>query len=350
MIRPHTVPGLNRNEPGHNMAKLLVGSEGTLGFFTRIQLDLSPIPPARVLGVCHFPTFYKAMDATQHIVKLDPAAVELVDRTMIELSREIAMFKPDGRPLRARQARRDPAGRVRRREPRRREAQAGAAGRADGRSRLSRLASSRRPTPPSRRAVWEVRKQGLNIMMSMKGDGKPVSFIEDCAVPLDDLAEYTDRLTKVFRKHGTEGTWYAHASVGTLHVRPIINLKEADGAKKMRAIAEEAFAMVREYKGSHSGEHGDGLVRSEFHEAMFGSTLVRAFEAVKDAFDPDGLFNPGKIVRPHRDGRPHAVPLSAGLRADAASRRRSTGRRGAASTAPPRCATTTASAANSTPA
>ena len=135
-------------------------------------------------------------------------------------------------------------------------------------------------------------------MMSMKGDGKPISFIEDCAVRLEDLAEYTDRLTQVFHKHGTVGTWYAHASVGTLHVRPVINLKQELGAKQMRAIAEEAFAMVREYKGSHSGEHGDGLVRSEFHEPMFGSRLVRAFEEVKDTFDPTGLFNPGKIVRP----------------------------------------------------
>ena len=135
-------------------------------------------------------------------------------------------------------------------------------------------------------------------MMSMKGDGKPISFIEDCAVRLEDLAEYTDRLTQVFHKHGTVGTWYAHASVGTLHVRPVINLKQELGAKQMRAIAEEAFAMVREYKGSHSGEHGDGLVRSEFHEPMFGSRLVRAFEEVKDTFDPAGPVQPGQIVRP----------------------------------------------------
>jgi Fe-S oxidoreductase len=152
--------------------------------------------------------------------------------------------------------------------------------------------------PVFQSAVWTVRKEGLNIMMSMKGDGKPISFIEDCAVRLEDLAEYTDRLTQVFHKHGTVGTWYAHASVGTLHVRPVINLKQELGAKQMRAIAEEAFAMVREYKGSHSGEHGDGLVRSEFHEPMFGSRIVRAFEEVKDKFDPGGLFNPGKIVRP----------------------------------------------------
>src|SRR6185437_13444483 len=111
--------------------------------------------------------------------------------------------------------------------------------------------------PAFQRAVWEVRQHGLNIMMSMKGDGKPVSFIEDCAVPLDDLADYTARLTAVFDRYGVQGTWYAHASVGCLHVRPVLNMKDGGDVRKMRGIAEEAFAMVREYKGSHSGEHGD---------------------------------------------------------------------------------------------
>jgi Fe-S oxidoreductase len=137
-------------------------------------------------------------------------------------------------------------------------------------------------------------------MMSMKGDGKPVSFIEDCAVQLEDLAEYTDRLTRVFEKYGTTGTWYAHASVGCLHVRPILNMKDASGAKKMRAIMEETLEIVEQYKGSHSGEHGDGLARSEFHERMFGTRMLRAFEEVKASFDPAGLFNPGKIVHAQR--------------------------------------------------
>jgi len=132
--------------------------------------------------------------------------------------------------------------------------------------------------------------------MSMKEAGKPVSFVEDCAVPLEHLAEYTDRLTQLFERHRTRGTWYAHASVGCLHVRPVLNLRLDKDVNAMRAIAEEAFEMVRAYKGSHSGEHGDGMLRSEFHEQMFGARLVRAFEEVKDSFDPAGLFNPGKIV------------------------------------------------------
>ncbi len=153
--------------------------------------------------------------------------------------------------------------------------------------------------PVLQKEIWEVRKAGLNIMMSMKGDGKPVSFIEDCAVPLEHLAEYTDRLTKVFEKHGTRGTWYAHASVGTLHVRPILDMRR-DGAEKMRAIAEEACAMVREFKGAYSGEHGDGLVRSEWIEPILGSRLTGALAEVKALLDPKGLMNPGKIVRPTR--------------------------------------------------
>src|SRR6185503_6615512 len=139
--------------------------------------------------------------------------------------------------------------------------------------------------------LWEVRKAGLNLMMSLKGDGKPVSFIEDCAVPLAHLAEYTAALTDVFERNGTHGTWYAHASVGTLHVRPILDMRR-DGAIKMRAIAEEASALVRKFRGAYSGEHGDGLCRGEWIAWQFGPALNDAFRAIKREFDPGNLFNP----------------------------------------------------------
>ena len=293
------VGGYNINEITEadtaNFARLLVGSEGTLAFFTRLQLELQPIPQHKVLGICHFPTFHQAMDSAQHIVKLGPSAVELVDRTMIDLSREIPMFRAT-------------VDRFVRGEP---EALLLVEFAGDDRNEQLRklgelvelMADLGFPNAvvealdaDFQSAVWDVRKAGLNIMMSMKGDGKPVSFIEDCAVQLEDLAEYTDRLTSVFEKHGTTGTWYAHASVGCLHVRPILNMKDPGGAQKMRAIMEETLDIVQEYKGSHSGEHGDGLARSEFHERMFGTRMLRAFEEVKASFDPAGMFNPGKIV------------------------------------------------------
>lgn len=296
------VGGYNINvltEEQPNLGQLLVGSEGTLGFFQRLHLEVQPLPSHKVLGVCHFPTFYAAMDSTQHIVKLGPAAVELVDRTMIDLARDIPIFAPT-------------VNRFVQGEP-----QAlllvefAGADRAEQLQSLQQLvelmgdlgfpnAVVEATDHEFQHAVWEVRKSGLNIMMSMKGDGKPVSFIEDCAVRLEDLAEYTRRLTEIFEKHGTSGTFYAHASVGCLHVRPILNMKEQEGASKMRAIVEETLEVVREYKGSHSGEHGDGISRSEFHEAMFGARMVKNFEEVKQLFDPGGTFNPGKIVNPHK--------------------------------------------------
>ena len=294
------IPSKQAEQP-LNLAHLLVGSEGTLAYSNRVQLKLSPLPQHKVLGVCHFPTFYQAMAATQHIVKLKPTAVELVDRTMIDLARDIAAFRatvdqfvkgsPDALLLVEFAGDEQTEQLQRLKELVVLMADLGFADTHNG-SVVEAI------DPAFQSAIWEVRKSGLNIMMSMKGDGKPISFIEDCAVRLEDLAEYTDRLTQVFHKYGTTGTWYAHASVGCLHVRPIVNLKQAEGAQQMRAIAEEAFTMVRDYKGSHSGEHGDGLVRSEFHEAMFGQRMVANFAEVKTLFDPDNRLNPGKIVKP----------------------------------------------------
>jgi len=301
------IPNVQRRVAGYNLdmardsafnlANIAVGSEGTLGCFRRIKLKLSPLPPHKVLGVAHFDKFYDAMSMSQHIVELEPAAVELVDRTMIELSRDIGAFRetvdmairgePDAVLL----------------------VEFAGVDREEQLRRLARLhelmADHGYPDrvvdlvePGEQRAFWEVRKAGLNIMMSMKGDGKPVSFIEDCAVPLEHLADYTARLTEVFEKHGTSGTWYAHASVGCLHVRPVLDMRQSRAASQMRAIAEEACALVREYKGSYSGEHGDGLVRSEWIETLYGPRLAAAFAEIKKVFDPMGLMNPGKIVAP----------------------------------------------------
>ncbi len=294
------VPGKNNV----NLAHVLVGGEGTLAFSTRIELKLSPLLGRRAVGACHFGSFYEAMDAAQHLVRLKPIAVELIDRTMIELARQIAIFRPTleqfvrGEPeavLLVEFGEDDHDENLRRLE-RLKEAM-GDLGFGWDRSGAKWGGVVEVLDGGLQAAITEVRTSGLNIMMSMKEQGKPVSFVEDCAVPLEHLADYTSRLTQVFEKHGTRGTWYAHAGSGCLHVRPILNLRQEKDVRAMRAIAEEAFAMVREYKGSHSGEHGDGLVRSEFNEPMFGSRLARAFEQVKDRFDPNGLYNPGKIVR-----------------------------------------------------
>ncbi len=290
--RPYTDDG------SVNLAHLLIGAEGTLAYTKNITLRLSPLPRFRALGVVNFPTFRAAMEAPQHIVTLGPSAVELVDRIMIDLSLANPAFRPtveaaligspaaillveftgeDDRTVRA---------------------------------RLKELVALMEdlglpgsvieiPDGRTQKQLWEVRKAGLNIMMSLKGDGKPVSFIEDCAVPLQHLAEYTAALSEVFAKYGTHGTWYAHASVGTLHVRPILDMRRdgsSGGAAKMRAIAEEASALVRRYKGAYSGEHGDGLCRGEWIQWQFGTAINDAFRAIKRHLDPINLFNPGKIV------------------------------------------------------
>jgi FAD/FMN-containing dehydrogenase/Fe-S oxidoreductase len=293
--RPYTADG------SVNLAHLLVGSEGTLALTRSLKLQLSPLPRAKVLGVVNFPTFYKAMDSAQHIVRLGEGtltAVELVDRTMIELSLQNPAFAPVirgaviGQPdavLLVEFSGEEKAPLVRHLD------------------RLVELMGDlglpncvvRLEDDVPQKALWEVRKAGLNIMMSLKGDGKPVSFIEDCAVPLEHLAEYTDALTQVFRRHGSRGTWYAHASVGTLHVRPILDMRR-DGAPKMRQIAEEAAALVRKYRGAYSGEHGDGLCRGEWIQWQFGPRITEAFGRIKQLFDPQRLLCPRRMVEAPR--------------------------------------------------
>ncbi|GJD79259.1 hypothetical protein NBEOAGPD_2483 [Methylobacterium gregans] len=279
-----------------NLAHLLVGSEGTLAATTAVTLKLSRLPAHRVMGVCHFPSFRAAMETTRAIVDLAPVAVELVDNNVLVLGADIPLFRTTladitrGQPnclLLTEFAGDDLA--ALRRDLKRLDACMSDHGFPDAVVEVV--------EPARQRTVWEVREACLNIMMSMKGDAKPVSFIEDCAVPLERLADYTDAVTEVFSKHGTRGTWYAHASVGCLHVRPILDMKQSGDVARMRAIAEETAELVRYYKGSYSGEHGDGISRSEFVEPLFGARLTRAFEMVKDGFDPGNHLNPGKIVR-----------------------------------------------------
>ena len=301
------IPNEGMQPQTHNLAHLLVGSEGTLAYSTEIELKLWPLPTQRVLGVCHFPSFHQAMDATQHLVKLGPHAVELVDNTMIALARDIDMYASSIKEF----VRGKPAAIL--------LVEFAFETHDENLTHLSRLQECMNDLgfswggtgkqwggvidavdPAMQARIGEVRKAGLNIMMSMKSEGKPVSFVEDCAVELPDLASFTAELTEVFNKHDSPATWYAHASVGCLHVRPVLNMKLEKDANTMRDIAEEAFDLVLKYKGSHSGEHGDGISRSEFHTKMFGEQMVRCFTEVKKRFDPENLFNPGKIINAPR--------------------------------------------------
>ena len=300
--RPYTADG------SVNLAHLLIGSEGTLALTRSLTLRLAELPRAKVLGVVNFPTFYQAMDAAQHIVKLGQgmplgqlSAVELVDRTMIELSLQNPAFAPTIRTALSPHINGGMPEAVL-------LVEFSGPSKGDIAHKLKELVELMGDLglPGSvvemvddapQKNLWEVRKAGLNIMMSLRGDGKPVSFIEDCAVPLESLAEYTEALTGVFRKYGSRGTWYAHASVGTLHVRPILDMRR-DGAAKMRAIAEEASALVRRYKGAFSGEHGDGLCRGEWIGWQFGPRISEAFAQIKREMDPGQLLSPHRIVNP----------------------------------------------------
>jgi Fe-S oxidoreductase/FAD/FMN-containing dehydrogenase len=298
-----------------NVARLLVGSEGTLAFFSRIRLRLSALPGSRALGVAHFPGLLQALDAVQHIVRLEPSAVELVDANVLRLAAE----RPDFRAAMATFVRGRPGALL--------LVEFDAAdGSVDLSPRLAALdellADLGHPnavvparTPKEQGAVWSVREAGLNIVMSMAGPRKPISFIEDCAVPLEHLAEYARRVDDIFRRHGTDGTWYAHASVGCLHVRPAIDLRDPADLALVRRIAEEVHEVVRQLEGTHSGEHGDGLLRSEFLRPMLGDRMVSAFEEVKRTFDPEGILNPGKIVHPPRMDDPTLLRYAPGYRA-----------------------------------
>ncbi|MEX2048674.1 MAG: FAD-linked oxidase C-terminal domain-containing protein [Gemmatimonadota bacterium] len=296
---------LARLHPEHEqIAQLLVGSEGTLAFFTRLRLKLRPLPAKRALAVCHFAGLLEALDTVQHLVRLRPSAVELVDRTVLSLAAE----RPDFRSAIGRFVRGTPGALLLVEF----SAEPGEPDPAPLLGELETLLADlgyagsvlRVEAPAAQAEVWSVRQAGLSIVMSMAGPRKPVSFIEDCAVPLEHLAEYARSVDEIFARHDVEGTWYAHASVGCLHVRPALNLKDPEDVARVRSIADATHRVVRELGGTHSGEHGDGILRSEFLRPMLGDRMADAFAEVKRTFDPNGLLNPGKIVdAPRMDDR-----------------------------------------------
>jgi len=293
------VSGYNLDElldsSNFNVAKLMVGSEGTLGVVTEVKLRLEPLPMLRRLAVLHFSNQMAAIQNLPAILRLKPTALEFLDRHTVEL----AKFNPSSAGLCAEflsgspdalllvefsgDDEDDPAQRI-----------------AEMR-RIPELthdvyAVHLARTPAEQARVWAVRKSALGILASAKGDFRPVPFIEDSCVPVEHLAEYVEGIQDICRVRGRGLTFYAHAGVGVLHFRPLLNLKQTEDLRLLQEISEEAFQLVRRFGGSWSGEHGDGLARSYKLREFFGDEVYEAFREVKRLFDPVGLMNPGKIV------------------------------------------------------
>ncbi len=277
-----------------DLARFVVGAEGTLLTITEAKLRIVPRPAFKALAVLHFREIIESMEATVSILDLEPSAVELMDsmiirqaRSNLEYSRMMGFIEGDPEALLIAEVVGESESEV--------DAKLDAI---DARVERAGLGYAvRRITAPEDQArVWSVRKAGLGLMMSAPGDDKPLPFVEDTAVPPEVLPEYVRRFDEVVRRHGTTAGYYGHASVGCLHIRPLVNLKKQVGVDRMVAIASDISDLVLEFGGSMSGEHGDGLVRSVWTEKMFGPKLYDAFRKVKRAFDPEGIMNPGKIV------------------------------------------------------
>jgi FAD/FMN-containing dehydrogenase/Fe-S oxidoreductase len=288
-----------------NLAKLIVGSEGTLGIVVEAKVKLVPLPAAKAVLVIQFADLLESLEATPAILRHNPSAIEVMDAFILdhtnlnaELHRQRQTFvegapagllcvefyadRPEDLPPRLDALERDLA------------------------ARPFRTRFHRALDPVAQQAVWQVREAALGLAMATKGDAKAVSFVEDTAVAPEKLRDYIRDFLALVGRHGTEAGVYAHASVGCLHVRPVVNMKTDAGVRQFEAIASEVADLVLQYGGALSGEHGDGLVRSPFMERMFGPVLYDAFRQIKRTFDPDGLFNPGKIV--------DAPPITANLR------------------------------------
>jgi FAD/FMN-containing dehydrogenase/Fe-S oxidoreductase len=288
-VIPHPAP-----RTPHSLVPLLVGSEGTLAVVAGAELALVPRPKHRAILVPQFATLGAALDAVAACLELGPSAVELMDRMLIDLAREQRSLKDTmafvrGRPealLMAEFSGDDP-----------REV-ADRVGELDRRLNAAPglIASVPALDPATRDPLWDLRRAALPLLFGMVGDRKPVTFVEDCAVAPARLPEFAARFREVLRRHGTDGAFYGHASVGCLHIRPVLNLHDPADVKTMRAIMTDIVALVGQFGGSLSGEHGDGMARSEWNRAMFGPAVYEAFRQVKRGFDPGNVLNPGKVV------------------------------------------------------
>ncbi len=292
------VGGYNLDEFIHtdrwNLAKLITGSEGTLAITLELKLKLEPLPDQKSVCALHFISFLEAIGTVSDILKYNPAAVEIIDETVIKLSRDNLTTKQychfiqgDPGAILLVEFYDDTSEKVLERPT-----QMVADLQANGKGYAYPIYAQGKEYDE----VLLVRKKGLGLMMGMTGGPKPLAFIEDAAVPIEHLPEYIDSVVKVCQKYGTFPAMYAHASVGLIHVRPILDLRKQEDIEKLKAIANETFELVVKFGGSWSGEHGDGMVRSPFNERFFGTKLYNAFREVKRLFDPDNLMNPGKIV------------------------------------------------------
>jgi FAD/FMN-containing dehydrogenase/Fe-S oxidoreductase len=287
-----------------DLCKLMVGSEGTLGLVLGAKLRLTGYPGAKVLGVAQFKDLRDAMKATPVILGHRPSAVELMDRNLLEMTRGKIEFEPLRDFIVG-----DPGavlivefmGQSMEGLPERIDALD-----ADLRSRDLTDHVHRAIDGAAQARIWKLRQAGLGLALAETGDVKGVSYVEDTAVAPERLPEYIDRFLEILDENGTQASFYAHASVGLLHIRPAVDMKTVGGIEKFERIAEQVADLVLEFGGALSAEHGDGLVRSPFQRKMFGPVIFDAFCEIKGTFDEAGLFNPGKIV--------HSPPITENLR------------------------------------
>jgi FAD/FMN-containing dehydrogenase/Fe-S oxidoreductase len=283
-----------RGGRGTGLHRLLVGSEGTLGVVTAAEVDLVPRPAVRGLVVPQFSSLAAAMNALAPCLEARPSAIELMDQLLLELTAGNLALREAMKPIRGTpkalfmvEFSGDDAREVADRVEKLTRRLQGVNGLIDCVPALD---------PVVRDPLWNLRRAAMPLLYGMRGDRKPITFVEDTAVSPEKLPEFVHRFRDILQRHGTDGAFYGHASVGCLHIRPVLNLKDAEDVSRMRKITEDVTDLVLAFGGSLSGEHGDGLARSEWNRKMFGPRIYDAFCKIKQAFDPHELLNPGKIV------------------------------------------------------